>query len=190
MNLLPKFEVSGLNLSRDMLIALTTNNMQNTNLWLHTTHSLGTSYIGRPQKVCVQPGENQRWPSSILLCSNKLIDHWLASRNAAPAVSNCEVGILLLKWLLVRVFVCSLCRVIVAGDKVEEDDIHLILEYKKGEKWGRYEAPRSNRLREFTFRDVNFHHFLYWSLFITEIFNLNTDLTVLKISKNATNCVL
>jgi len=31
---------------------------------------------------------------------------------------------------------------------VEEDDIHLILEYKKGEKWGKYEAPRSNRLEK------------------------------------------
>jgi len=28
---------------------------------------------------------------------------------------------------------------------VEEDDIHLIMEYKKGDKWGNYRAPRSNR---------------------------------------------
>jgi len=80
----------------------------------------------------------------------------------------------------------SLCRVIVAGDKVEEDDIHLILEYKKGEKWGRYEAPRSNRLQDFAFRDVNF---LYIGACFTEIFNLNTDFTVLKICKNATYSV-
>jgi len=38
--------------------------------------------------------------------------------------------------------------VIVAGDEVEEDDIHLIMEYKKGDKWGEYEAPRSNRWEE------------------------------------------
>jgi hypothetical protein len=37
-------------------------------------------------------------------------------------------------------FTCS-----VAGNKVVKDDIHLIMEYKKGEKWGNYEAPRSNR---------------------------------------------
>jgi len=46
------------------------------------------------------------------------------------------------KMVIVCIFLC--CN-IVAGDVVEEDDIHLILEYKKGEKWGKYEAPRSNR---------------------------------------------
>jgi len=28
---------------------------------------------------------------------------------------------------------------------VAVDDVHLILEYKRGERWGRYEAPRANR---------------------------------------------
>jgi len=42
---------------------------------------------------------------------------------------------------VVFVFVC----VIVAGDVVDEDDIHLILEYKKDEQWGKYQAARSNR---------------------------------------------
>lgn len=31
------------------------------------------------------------------------------------------------------------------GDVDGADDIHLILEYKTGEKWGTYEAPRANR---------------------------------------------
>ena len=30
-------------------------------------------------------------------------------------------------------------------DKGEKDDIHLILEYKRAETWGRYESPRANR---------------------------------------------
>ena len=29
---------------------------------------------------------------------------------------------------------------------VEKDDIHLILEYKRNERWGKYESPRANRL--------------------------------------------
>ncbi|XP_062127508.1 ADP-dependent glucokinase [Drosophila sulfurigaster albostrigata] len=32
-----------------------------------------------------------------------------------------------------------------AGDEIDEDDIHLILEYKAGDRWGPYEAPRANR---------------------------------------------
>jgi len=37
------------------------------------------------------------------------------------------------------------CCDVVAGNEVTEDDIHLIMEYKKGDKWGKYKAPRSNR---------------------------------------------
>lgn len=33
----------------------------------------------------------------------------------------------------------------IAGNEVSSDDIHLILEYHKGEKWGEYESPRANR---------------------------------------------
>ena len=34
----------------------------------------------------------------------------------------------------------------VPGDsEAEEDEVHLILEYKLGEKWGSYTAPRANR---------------------------------------------
>lgn len=33
----------------------------------------------------------------------------------------------------------------IAGDVIEEDDIHLILEYKAGETWGPFTAPRANR---------------------------------------------
>lgn len=33
----------------------------------------------------------------------------------------------------------------IAGDQIEEDDIHLILEYKAGETWGPFTAPRANR---------------------------------------------
>ncbi|XP_072163186.1 ADP-dependent glucokinase-like [Diadema setosum] len=33
----------------------------------------------------------------------------------------------------------------VVGEPVEEDDVHLILEYKTGEKFGRYTSPRANR---------------------------------------------
>lgn len=32
-----------------------------------------------------------------------------------------------------------------AGDEIPDDDIHLILEYKSGDKLGPYEAPRANR---------------------------------------------
>ncbi|KAH8369871.1 hypothetical protein KR093_001333 [Drosophila rubida] len=32
-----------------------------------------------------------------------------------------------------------------AGDEIAEDDIHLILEYKAGDHWGAYKAPRANR---------------------------------------------
>ena len=28
---------------------------------------------------------------------------------------------------------------------VEEDDVHLILEYKREETWGKYTSPRANR---------------------------------------------
>ncbi|XP_014239962.2 ADP-dependent glucokinase [Cimex lectularius] len=33
----------------------------------------------------------------------------------------------------------------VVGEAVKRDDIHLILEYKSGENWGPYKAPRANR---------------------------------------------
>ena len=33
----------------------------------------------------------------------------------------------------------------VAGGMVEKDDIHLILEYKTNDKWGKYISPRANR---------------------------------------------
>lgn len=33
----------------------------------------------------------------------------------------------------------------ITGESVMHDDIHLILEYKKGEKWGKYASPRANR---------------------------------------------
>ncbi|EDV51726.1 ADP-dependent glucokinase [Drosophila erecta] len=32
-----------------------------------------------------------------------------------------------------------------AGDEIPNDDIHLILEYKAGDRWGPYVAPRANR---------------------------------------------
>lgn len=32
-----------------------------------------------------------------------------------------------------------------ADNAVEKDDIHLIMEYKREEKWGPYQAPRANR---------------------------------------------
>ncbi|XP_014225330.1 ADP-dependent glucokinase [Trichogramma pretiosum] len=35
--------------------------------------------------------------------------------------------------------------VTVIGGEVERDDIHLILEYKRGEQWGPYTSPRANR---------------------------------------------
>ncbi|ESO06146.1 hypothetical protein HELRODRAFT_140484, partial [Helobdella robusta] len=35
--------------------------------------------------------------------------------------------------------------ILVAGSNVERDDIHLILEYGKGETWGNFESPRANR---------------------------------------------
>ncbi len=34
---------------------------------------------------------------------------------------------------------------VVAGGDVEVDDIHVALEYKKGDVWGEYTTPRSNR---------------------------------------------
>ncbi|CAD7005692.1 unnamed protein product [Ceratitis capitata] len=33
----------------------------------------------------------------------------------------------------------------IAGDEIPEDDIHLILEYKSGDTWGPFVAPRANR---------------------------------------------
>lgn len=33
----------------------------------------------------------------------------------------------------------------IVGDVLEEDDIHLILEYKTGDKWGKFTSPRANR---------------------------------------------
>lgn len=33
----------------------------------------------------------------------------------------------------------------VVGGEIERDDIHLILEYKRGEVWGPYTSPRANR---------------------------------------------
>jgi len=41
--------------------------------------------------------------------------------------------------------VFCLCYNVVAGNEIDEDDIHLIIEYKRGDKWGEYEAPRANR---------------------------------------------
>ncbi|OWF43663.1 ADP-dependent glucokinase-like [Mizuhopecten yessoensis] len=34
----------------------------------------------------------------------------------------------------------------IVGEVLEENDIHLLLEYKTGEHWGEYRAPRANRL--------------------------------------------
>ena len=34
----------------------------------------------------------------------------------------------------------------VAGNRATPQDIHLIFEYEKGDKWGALEAPRANRL--------------------------------------------
>ncbi|KAH8419634.1 hypothetical protein KR222_011394 [Zaprionus bogoriensis] len=36
-------------------------------------------------------------------------------------------------------------EIVLAGDEIPDDDIHLILEYKAGDRWGPYEAPRANR---------------------------------------------
>lgn len=33
----------------------------------------------------------------------------------------------------------------VTGDNIEVDDIHLILEYKRNERWGKWQSPRANR---------------------------------------------
>lgn len=33
----------------------------------------------------------------------------------------------------------------VVGGEIDRDDIHLILEYKRGEVWGPYTSPRANR---------------------------------------------
>ena len=33
----------------------------------------------------------------------------------------------------------------VTGDNIDVDDIHLILEYKRNEKWGKWQSPRANR---------------------------------------------
>ena len=33
----------------------------------------------------------------------------------------------------------------------EKDDIHLILEYKRNEMWGKYKSPRANRLEQLMF---------------------------------------
>lgn len=33
----------------------------------------------------------------------------------------------------------------ITGDPIEQDDIHLIIEYKTGDEWGPYKAPRANR---------------------------------------------
>lgn len=33
----------------------------------------------------------------------------------------------------------------VTGEDISEDDIHLILEYKRNEKWGDFQSPRANR---------------------------------------------
>ena len=30
-------------------------------------------------------------------------------------------------------------------DTLEKDDIHLIMEYKRNEEWGKYKSPRANR---------------------------------------------
>ncbi|XP_037938891.1 ADP-dependent glucokinase-like [Teleopsis dalmanni] len=33
----------------------------------------------------------------------------------------------------------------IAGEEIDEDDIHIILEYKSGDNWGPFTAPRANR---------------------------------------------
>ena len=33
----------------------------------------------------------------------------------------------------------------------EIDDIHLIIEYKRDEKWGKYKSPRANRFENLNF---------------------------------------
>jgi ADP-dependent glucokinase len=38
------------------------------------------------------------------------------------------------------------------SDHVERDDIHLILEYKRQESWGKYTSPRANRWDIMTYR--------------------------------------
>lgn len=33
----------------------------------------------------------------------------------------------------------------VVGDDLDVNDIHLLMEYKSGDKWGRFTSPRANR---------------------------------------------
>ena len=43
------------------------------------------------------------------------------------------------------VFVYHINTITVVGDELTEDDVHLLLEYSKGNKWGKYTTPRANR---------------------------------------------
>lgn len=37
-------------------------------------------------------------------------------------------------------------KLMVSGPRVDQDDVHICIEYPAGEKWGKYSAPRANRL--------------------------------------------
>lgn len=39
----------------------------------------------------------------------------------------------------------SVSYFVVVGSPLEKDDVHLIMEYKTGEVWGKYKTPRANR---------------------------------------------
>ncbi len=40
---------------------------------------------------------------------------------------------------------CEYCFLVVVGSKPEVDDIHLLLEYSKGQSWGAHFSERANR---------------------------------------------
>lgn len=61
---------------------------------------------------------------------SKVLSH--AWSTLADAVQDLMYGCLLFVWA-------------VAGNLVSEDDIHLVMEYKKGSQWGPYVSPRANR---------------------------------------------
>lgn len=64
----------------------------------------------------------------------------------------------------------------VVGGELEEDDVHLLMEYTKGENWGKFTAPRANRF--IIHNDYNNPHLKSMFEFVKEVKQFSPALVV------------
>ena len=92
---------------------------------------------------------NEELFDDLISKSEKLKDVRVALGGNAPVMANrfaIEGANVLLAAKMTKKFQQTIHENIqVVGDLIESDDIHLILEYKRNEKWGTLQSPRANR---------------------------------------------